>query len=190
MSTKDSQTTDMLILRKFYELFSDSMQILSIGPDARSAYSEYTEEQLLVQMKLSLYLFGGCFDGLDIGYFIYGVDPRNDKGKKHLRRALQNNYLLVSKIGIVYSDERNFLSLESEEFENTIPLYSLHIHSKSTKLFRTSNNSNKLRQGVHTYRLPEAHILIPQVFAKTASAAIARRFKNINVLRKSAKNEK
>jgi len=190
MSTKDSQTTDMLILRKFYDLFSDSMQTLPIGPDARSAYRENTEEQLLVQMNLSLSLFGGCFDGLDIGYFIFGVDPRNDKGKKHLRRALQNNYLLVSKIGIVYSDERNFLSLESEGIEKTIPLYSLHIHSKNIKLFRTANNSRKLRQGVHTYRLPETHILIPQVFAKTASAAIARRFNNIHILKKSAKNEK
>ncbi len=190
MSTKDSKTTDMLILRKFYDLFSGSMQTLPIGPDARSAYREDAEEQLLVQMKLSLSVFGGCFDGLDIGYFIYGVDPRNDKGKKHLRKVLQNNYLLVSKLSIVYSDERNFLSLESEGLEKTIPLYSLHIHSKNNKLFRTANNSRKLRQGVNTYRLPETHKLIPQVFAKTVSTAIARRFNNIDVLRKSAKNEK
>ena len=188
MSTKDSQTTDMLILRKFYDLYSESMLTMPIGPGERSAYQESAEEQLLFQMKSALSVFGGCFDGLDIGYFIYGVDPRNDKGKKHLRRVLQNNYLLVSKISVAFSKERNFLNVESEKLEKSIPLYSLHIHSKNAKLFRTVNNSRKLQQGVSAYRLPETYKFIPQIFVKTASMAIARRFKNFQILRKAEKN--
>lgn len=189
MSTKDSQITDMLILRKFYDLYSESMQTMPIGPSQRSAYQENAEEQLLLEMKSALSAFGGCFDGLDIGYFIYGVDPRNDKGRKHLRSALPNNYLLVPKISIAFSEERNFLNVESEELDKSIPLYSLHIHSKNAKLFRTANNSRVLRQGVSAYRLPVTYKFIPQIFVKTASMAIARRFKNLQILRKTAKNE-
>ncbi len=189
MSTKDSQTTDMLILRKFYDLYSEGMQTLPIGPSERSSYQESAEDQLLLEMKSALSIFAGCFDGLDIGYFIYGVDPRNDKGKKHLRRALPNNYLLVPKMSIVFSEERNFLSVESEELDKSIPLYSLHIHSKNAKLFRADNNSSELRQGLNAHRLPETYKFIPQIFFKTASVAIARRFKNFHILRKTVKNE-
>jgi hypothetical protein len=175
MSTKDSQTTDMLILRSFYDLHPDIIQAIPIGPSDHGVYREGNDDQLFSDMKSAVSIFGGCFDGLDIGYFVYGVDPRNDKGRKHIRRSLPNNYLLVPSMKILYSQKRDFIDVGPDDFGRMIPLYSLHIHSKNSKLIRISRKSKELQRGADEYRLPEKYKFVPLIFIQTVRSAIGRR---------------
>jgi len=179
MSCKDSKTTDMFILRKFYESHSNITQVIPTAPAGRTHYRDFTDEKLLSEMDAAVALLGGCFDGADIGYFLFGVDPRNDKGRKYIRRSLPKNYLVVPKVDIAFSKERNFLNIGAEEFMQHVPLYSLHIHSKNPALFHASRYSKAIQQGANTYRLPETYKFMPRIFAQTLGQAISRRFKNI-----------
>lgn len=184
MASRDSQTTDMLILRKFYELHPEITQLLPIGPVGSNSYQEFTDEKFLAEMNSAVSIFGGCFDGLDIGYFIYGVDPRNDKGKKHLRKSLPDNFLMIPKTQISFSKARNFLDIGSLGNECLIPLYSLHIHSKNPSLIRNSEPAKSLRRGASEYLSPQTYKFIPKIFIQATGNAIARRIKRINTLGK------
>lgn len=186
MSAEDSQTTDMLILRRFYETYSGLYQILPTGPRASSLRIDYADEQLWKQMSFALSLFDGYFDGIDIGYFLFGVDPRNDKGRKHLRKMIPTNYLSVSKLNFSYSRERNFLHVRAGESTRSFPLYSLHIHSKNAKLFSSKKDLKALQHGVNSYQSPEATELVVQVFIKMAWAAITRRLKLVKTSRENS----
>jgi hypothetical protein len=185
MSAEDSQTTDMLILRRFYDLHPDITQAIPIGPSDHGVYRKNEDNILFSDMKHAVSIFGGCFDGLDIGYFLYGVDPRNDKGRKHIRRSLPNNYLLVPSMKISYSEERDFIDLGSEDFGRMIPLYSLHIHSKNSKLIRISRKSKELRQGTYEYLLPEKYKLVPLIFMQAVRSALGRRLGVVFQLKRS-----
>ena len=184
MASKDSQTTDMLILRKFYELHPEITQLLPIGPVGSNSYQGFTDEEILTEMSSAVSTFGGCFDGLDIGYFIYGVDPRNDKGKKHLRKPLPNNFLVIPKTKIAFSKARNFLDIGSVDDQFLIPLYSLHIHSKNPSLIRNSEPAKSLRRGASEYLSPQTYKFIPKIFIQATGNAITRRIKRIITLGK------
>jgi hypothetical protein len=186
MSVEDSQTTDMLILRRFYETYPILHQILPTGPRINSLSTNYADEQLWTQMDFAISLFGGYFDGIDIGYFLFGVDPRNDKGKKHLRRSIPTSYLPVSKLHFAYSRERNFLDVRAGESTRSFPLFSLHIHSKNTKLFSVKKSLKALQHGVNSYQSPEATELVVQVFIRMGCAAITRRLKLLKTSRKNS----
>lgn len=180
IASKDSQTTDMLILRRFYDLYPDITQPLPIGPAGSCAYQEFTDKNMLAEMNYAISLFDGCFDGLDIGYFVYGVDPRNDRGKKYLRKSLTNNFLVVPKTRILFSKTRNFLDLGSFSGQELISLYSLHIHSKNPSLIRNSEPAKALQRGVNEYLSPQTYKFIPRIFIQVFTNALTRRLKKIH----------
>lgn len=184
MSSIDSKTTDMLILRKFYDSYPEITQVVPMGPADNGVYRDNTDHQLFSEIHNAIQIFAGCFDGADIGYFIYGVDPRNDRGRRHIRRSLLSNYLIVPKMNIRFSKERNFLDVGSLNSGNLIPLYSLHIHSKNPSLIRNSNPAMAIQKGASEYLLPQSFKFVPTVFLKFLLIALSRRLKKLLVLPK------
>lgn len=185
MASKDSQTTDMLILRRFYDLYPGITQLLPIGPAGSFAYQEFTDKNIQAEMNSAIGLFDGCFDGLDIGYFVYGVDPRNDRGRKYLRKSLTNNFLVVPKTRILFSKTRNFLEIGSFSGEEIIPLYSLHIHSKNPSIIRNSEPAKALQRGVNEYLSPQTYQFVPRIFIQVLINALARRLKKLHASEQS-----
>ncbi len=188
MSSVDSKATDMLVLRKFYDSYPKITQVIPIGPSDSGVYRENTDHQLFSEIDTAVQIFAGCFDGLDIGYFIYGVDPRNDRGRKHIRESLPNNYLMVRSMNIQFSKARNFLNVGSLDNEDLVPLYTLHIHSKNPALFRNSNPAKSLHRGVNEYLSPKSIRFIPKVFIEVCMNAISRRLKNLRTSSKGSDN--
>ena len=171
----DPSTTDMIILRKFFEAFPNLVRILPIGPIKLNCYRSFLDDDLLCQMGSSFELLGGIIDGADIGYHTYGVDPRNSRGIKILRKGIETNYLDVSKTKLMYSESRNFLNFWDSNLKYSIPIFSLHIHSKDLKLFPVSKSSKYLKYGVKRYLEKESFEFVPRIFLMTLVAALKRR---------------
>ena len=184
MSSIDSKTTDMLILRKFYDSYPEITQVVPIGPADNDVYREDVDPRLFSEIGPAIQIFAGCFDGLDIGYFIYGVDPRNDRGRKRIRRSLPNNYLVVPKMKVRFSKARNFLDVGPSNSDGLIPLYSLHIHSKNPSLIRNSDPAKSLQRGASEYLFPQTFKFIPMVFIEVLLIALARRLNKVLFLGK------
>jgi hypothetical protein len=175
MASNDSKTTDMLVLRSFYNSHPEKTQLLPIGPSGGNAYSTFGESTILAEIKSAILIFDGCFDGADIGYYLFGVDPRNARGKKYLRKPLENTFLIIREITIEYSDSRDFLNIRPNRFEPSIPVYSLHIHSKNCKLFQITNLNQLFKVAVRDYLLPESIEFVPRVFLSSIIKALLRR---------------
>ena len=175
MASKDSKTTDMLVLRSFYKSYPEKTQLLPIGPIGKTAYRNFAEGTILEEMTSAALIFNGCFDGLDIGYYLFGVDPRNAKGKKYLRKPLANSFLNVKETNIKYSSSRNFLNISSNLSEPEIPIFSLHIHSKNAKLFQIEQSTKLFKVAVKNYRFPESIEFLPRIFLNSIIQAFKRR---------------
>ena len=175
MASKDSKTTDMLVLRSFYKSYPEKTQLLHIGPLGKTAYRNFGDGTILEEMTSAALIFNGCFDGLDIGYYLFGVDPRNAKGKKYLRKPLANSFLNVKETNIKYSSPRNFLNISSNLSEPEIPVFSLHIHSKNAHLFRVKKATKLFKVAVDNYLLPESIEFVPRIFLHSIIQAVKRR---------------
>ena len=172
---KDSRTTDMIILRNFCDEFPKLVRVLPIGPITANCYRNFIEDDLLLQMSSSLEILGGIIDGADLGYYIYGIDPRNSRGVKILRKGIETNYLDVSKTDLMYSQSRNFLNVWDARTKTLIPVFSLHIHSKNSKLFHISRSLNSLESGIKDYSKSESFEFVPSIFLFALFVALKRR---------------
>ena len=175
IASKDSKTTDMLVLRSFYKSYPEKTQLLPIGPLGKSAYQNFGDGTILAEINSAASIFDGCFDGLDIGYYLFGVDPRNAKGKKYLRKPLANSFLNMKETNIEYSSSRNFLNISSNLSEPGIPIFSLHIHSKNTKLFQIGQSTKLFQMAAKNYLLPESIDFVPRIFLYSIIQAVKRR---------------
>ena len=174
LSKEESRTTDMVMLKKFYDLNQNLVQALPTGPLPSHAYRESTSEIVIKDMRLGIDEFNGCFDGADIGIFLYGIDPRNERGKKVMRRSISSNFLNVREIKFKWSKARNFPNVISEFRGVEIPLYSIHVHSKKLALFRISKIHFGLKGGVDRFQLPESNVFVFSIFLQLAVATLWR----------------
>ena len=167
----------MTILRNFYDECPERVQVLPIGPLDRNCYRTFLDDSLFLQMGMSSQLLGGIFDGADIGYYVYGIDPRNAKGIKILRKSIETNFLNVPKIDLRYSKTRNFLDAWDSNLNTLVPIFSLHLHSKNPKLFSPSKSLKFLKSGLLAYLEPESWNFVPNIFLRALFIALSRRIK-------------
>jgi hypothetical protein len=150
---QDAKTTEMLILRKFYDLNREKIRVLPIGPESVNCYRQLPI-YLWDEMKKSFDIFGGCFDGVDIGQYFFGTDPRNRRGRILIRRDLVQGYADISEWILTFSSDRKFPEIRTNYSDKTTRLYSLHLPSKrntlfipryQTSIFRTACEKSKCR---------------------------------------------
>jgi hypothetical protein len=139
----NSQTTDMEILANFFEMNPKEVISLAFGPNNAYAYNEKFQ---ISRTLPSFKIFNGIFDGNDIGYFLFGTNPRNKRGISYTRSLIQGNYAKVNKWNFKFDNLRKFINLE---FDNdTKPIYSLHATSKKLTLFHHTTQNYVIRNYV------------------------------------------
>jgi hypothetical protein len=79
-------------------------------------------------------IFEGRFDGASIGMWLHGRDPRNHYGFVRRHMTLPNSDDKAENLK--YKMNRG--NLWVADGKNKFPLFNLHVHSKSRKLFRSS----------------------------------------------------
>jgi hypothetical protein len=121
-------------------------------------------------------LFDGCFDAADIGQFLFGDDPRNQRGVKILRRELTSSYLKAREFNYTYSKNRAFIDIGSNP---KVRLFNLHIHSKNAKIFSPKTGTKELIDGVKNQSKPEKRVFVGLVFLNSLKVAAMRRGLNV-----------
>lgn len=120
-------TTDMLAMSKFSRDFPEKVIALPTMPWSASYRNEVQGD------KDAWDLFHGVFDGLTLGHWFTGRDPKNAWG-------VRRRYLVPLESPLDYSiyrfsaDERGCLLLN-----DLYPVFSLHVHSKNPGYFKVRN---------------------------------------------------
>jgi hypothetical protein len=172
---RNSNTTDMLILREFYDLNLKDIQILPTAPTNQTSFQQSIEKPILEQMENGQRIFRGVFDGSDLGIFLGGIDPRNNKGRRILGHEIQENYVVVKNLKLEYSSSRNFVSILDVKNNTHVPLYNLHIHSKDLRFFDINKSSKILKKRVDEFETLKGFNFLPSVYFRAALNAIVRR---------------
>lgn len=175
---KDPKTTEMIILRNFFEENLNSIQLLPIGPSDQSAYRGLSND-LWSRMSDSFSRFDGCFDGVDIGQYFFGTDPRNRRGKALLRTDLVNGYADIVNWRIDYSQERQFVNIAKIDGSAISKVYSLHLPSKRKKLFNSCRQESQFKYFVSKSRKGPAKKIYFATLIDSAIKSIARRLAEI-----------
>jgi hypothetical protein len=168
----DSMTTDMKILGQYQNDYSQHVRILASFPTRLLGSHSLIPNQIVQDMIYSEKLFSGFFDAADVGQYLLGDDPRNNRGMKILRRELVTSFFKPSKVNFVYSKDRKFLNTCSEKVNR---YFTLHIHSKNASVFDEKRIESLLSTAVRNQARPEKHILVPSVLLSSIKNSLIRR---------------
>ena len=174
---KNSSTSDMLILKKFYDLYPDLVHLLPIGPNNLDSYRKNLKEEMFTSLTHELSNFGGIFDAADIGHYLFGEDPRNHRGLLFLRKMQKDNYLDLGKVSVKYSGLRNFGDLSFESMQ--IPIFCLHVHCKDKKVFANKSSQRVLAKAIDSFHKPPKVEFIFRVFLKSVVLSLRRRLNSL-----------
>ena len=139
------QTTEMLSLKQVYEMNPGKVCALPVGTGGFSSYRNIDEVEFSKQVQNSR-IFGGVIDGVEIGQYFCGTDPRNRRGIKLLRNDLVNGYVEVNNLLIEFDPQRDFCNVIEKYSGEKYPLFALHVPSKEIRAFKINRQSRWLRQ--------------------------------------------
>ena len=141
-------TNDMEILGKIWRNYPEKITVLpTISNCGHQANSEIGENYFSDAIQKYPH-FGGVFDDLSYGLFLFGIDPRNNKGRRVLFKANNGQLVTPKNITLRYFKGRLFVKCEACHYE--FFLFNLHVHSKNPKIFsrmqltRVLNKTNRL----------------------------------------------
>jgi hypothetical protein len=124
---ENRQSTDMTLLFDFYRKFPQKVLIL---PSLSSKHKfDQVKDFMRDNIKKESNTFDGVFDPISIGQFLFGIDPRNHRGKKYLYHEDESHFVKPSQFSFEWSGDA--LMAKNEEGANEI--FSLHIHSKDKR---------------------------------------------------------
>lgn len=153
-ATINPQTTEMLILKKLYDSNSKVIQPLPIG-GMSSQYYRNIEPEFEKKIIESLEYFGGVFDGVEIGQFFFGTDPRNRRGKILIGHDLVNGYINIPEVILEFNESRKFPNMHLEHSSEGEKLFSLHIPSKEFRYFHSKQSENAVRRATYRNKTPK-----------------------------------
>jgi hypothetical protein len=173
-ATENNLTTDMYVLNRLIKSKTTTFQLLPSSTSSKEALDN-SNMQFLLKTKEALSIFSGIFDGADIGMYLFGEDPRNNRGFSKLRSRKYVNYLNVRKLLIINRFNREFPYVLDSENDIQIPVYSLHIHSKNLNLFKVNTIKKVISKSVKNSEKKSITIFSPMKFIWAVKNSIIRR---------------
>jgi len=128
---EDSSATDMSILYNYAVKFRQEVNLLKtipmMGDFSRSEHANEFVSQITCKSESE-----GIFDALSIGMYFMGEDPRNNKGRRQLFIEKSGSFLNLENSFLSFKGDRLLISKRGFEAE----VYSIHVHSKDTRVFK------------------------------------------------------
>jgi len=119
---ENPQSTDMTILFNFASKYRNKVSFLPTLTEGD--ISEFIEDSG----------FTGVFDAISVGQYLFGIDPRNSRGRRIVFKEDKSHFVKPSK----YRFEWRGSSLMGIRENLITEIYSLHIHSKDKRVFSLS----------------------------------------------------
>lgn len=147
-------TTDMKVLEEFRIAFPSAVTILPTGFGDRTHFTDETSSLDYQEIIDNFIYFDGVFDAIDIGFFLFGEDPRNNRGRRRIFKIDNSSFLRIKSYQYTFSKERNFFNLTDGNL--VTPIFNLHIHSKDLRAFQPKrfiklSNKRVSAQANHPY---------------------------------------
>lgn len=170
----NNKVTDMSLLGQVaHSNLLNFLPLRTLPIELKNALYQTEDDQLFCHDHSSI---SGVFDGITIGQFLLGVDPRNSRGVLKLYKKQTTHAINPEKLNFELDDQANlFLMGESQNFQ----IYNLHNHSKDLKLYGESSRKRLLRKRVISLTCGEQQELIPQIFIISAIIALRRRVSSV-----------
>jgi len=169
----DGQITDMSLLGKVaHSKILKFLPLPTLPFRMQDALNEPDASHLVCDNTLG---FAGVFDGISVGQYLLGIDPRNSRGVRILHRSQPSHAINPDKLVIGLDDKENLVFKNIAE--NSL-IYNLHNHAKDLRLYGASSRGRLLKKRVATSRDGEQQEFIFSIFVLAACRAIARRVKH------------
>jgi hypothetical protein len=175
-ATENNLTTDMYVLNRLTKSKTTKFQLLPSSTSSKEALDN-SNMQFLHKTKEALSIYSGIFDGADIGMYLFGEDPRNNRGFSKLRTRKYVNYLNVRKLLIINRFNREFPYVFDSENDIQIPVFSLHIHSKNPNLFKVNRIRKTISKSVKDSGKDPRTIFSPMTFIWAVKNSTIRRIR-------------
>lgn len=130
----NSQTTDMLILRRFYESNRNRVFLLPNFVPNKKKMDVSVPKEIFEEVAQGIDKFEGIFDGSDIGWYFFGNNPYNSRGFKTRFSKIDEDFCKPEIYNLKTNKERDFYFLQDKDKD--IKIYSLHITNKQKKYFK------------------------------------------------------
>ena len=166
----DGRTTDMTFLGQVAHSEKLNFSPLRTLPiQMQNALNQHKAGALVCQNKLNA---SGVFDGITLGQYLLGIDPRNSRGMRILHRKQDSHAINPEKLAFALDKEGNLI-LKGER-EDTL-VYNLHNHAKDLRIYTASSRRKLLQSRVTSSRRGEKKEFLLAVFIVAVSKAIERR---------------
>lgn len=172
---ENNWTSDMLVLRSFYDANSSNVQVLPTGLSQQAKFSNPVDPNVLASMNKGLATLGGVFDGSDIGVRFFGTDPRNRRGFSTIGAPIPENYSDVATWNLVINPNRRFVDLEIEG-ARTAKVFSVHATCKEIKLFKKNTQVRALSRYLKYIKKGKFEKFYPKIFLVALVKHLLRRF--------------
>lgn len=173
-SKKNNYTTDMYILSEL--TIKKEISFLPLPTAPSSCYdASVADPVFLKKSDHALSILGGVFDGFDLGRYLFGDDPRNKRGLKILRENDPRTYLNVRNLNLFSKNGRDFPFISDFRLKQEWPVYSLHIHSKNSNLFKFNKTGYVINKAVIKSKLMPKKVFVPSIFLSSLWGAFKRR---------------
>jgi hypothetical protein len=175
---KNTQTTEMIMLKKLWENNKESIELLPIGPFISNAYVENSKEYIeyLLGSFISL---EGVFDGVDIGQYFLGTDPKNRRGRVLLRHNLVKGFADINRWEIEYNQKREFYDISLLGAKTKAPLFALHVAVKENRYFELRTRAKALKRAAREQQKKPRSYISLTAFHHSVMNSAKRRMSNL-----------
>lgn len=177
---KNGAATEMIALKSVFDSNPNSVELLPIGPAIHTAYRNASSEMINVLTDASECL-GGIIDGVEIGQYFFGTDPRNRRGRSLRRQDIANGFLRVGDCTLIFDDNRGFpnLIVSGDAGRKQYPVFALHLPSKEVGLFTLSRQRKlMIKRCLESAKRAESTLYLP-AWRKGVLDAAKRRLRRI-----------
>lgn len=168
--SENSKSTDMTILFNFLKHNPDKVVVMPTLPVELENGKE--DSTLYANASQNIDLFGGVFDAISIGQYLFGVDPRNHRGRKKLYWEDKSHWVKPSK----YKFEWSGNSLLAKRAYFVTKVFSIHIHSKDPLAFTRDSLRKELETRYKKSKTGEKNEIVFRELLKSISMSLRRRF--------------
>jgi hypothetical protein len=164
--------TDMSLLGRIaHSKILKFIPLPTLPESLRAALSQPEAINLVCQNSLC---DSGVFDGITIGQYLLGVDPRNSRGRLVLHRIQPSHAINPEKLTLTWDGDEN-LSLKA--LNGNSQIYNLHNHAKDLRLYKKKSRNKLLQKRISSSIKGETKEFKVQIFITVAFKAIRRRAK-------------
>jgi hypothetical protein len=169
---QDGQITDMSLLgRVAHSTQLNFSPLPTLKRSFAGALTETTQTELFCSEELGS---SGVFDGITLGQYLLGIDPRNSRGFLILHKQQKTHAVKAEILSFKY-ERKDELQISNNQ--ESVDIYNLHNHSKDLRLYNEKSRDRLLKKRIKSAIHGERKEFRPNSFLEAIWRSFQRRLK-------------